>query len=75
MSDYGKLWAEVSEVREAIKALVPEADTSTWATANEASLVSVRDLRSQAERVERLMRRWASLEAEMARCDGGVHHG
>ena len=77
MSDYGKLWAEVSEIRQALKVLVPAISTNSLTEARPAAEVNVRELRTQADRVERLMRRWESLEAAMARCDGetGMRRG
>lgn len=83
MSAYGKLWQEVSEIRDALKLLVPEINTSSVDAAAEAVTGSARDLRSQAERIERLMRRWRVLEAAMAGCndhtgdeyDTGDQHG
>lgn len=70
MSAYGKLWQEVSEIREALTYLVPDIDASSASAAQEAVAASARELRSQAERIERLLRRWRSLELAMSGCDG-----
>lgn len=58
MSEYGKLWSKVSEIRLELKRLVPTISTNKLAEAR----VTVRELNE-------LVDYWDALEKEMALCD------
>ena len=64
MSEYGRLWEEVSTIRRAIREAVPGANTDTLAQA-EASVAAL----GKTNEVGVLLRRWARLEQKMALCD------
>ncbi len=58
MSEYGRLWQQVSDIRRTLRRMFPEADTSTLAKAQES-----------VARADRLLTEWADLERRMARTD------
>lgn len=60
MSEYGRLWQRVADIRDELKQLAPGVNTNTLLGAR----LSTRHLRD--ERVERLLARWEILEREMA---------
>jgi hypothetical protein len=60
MSEYGRLWQRVADIRDELKQLAPSASTNTLQGAR----LSTRHLRD--ERIERLLARWEILEREMA---------
>lgn len=60
MSEYGRLWQRVADIRDELKQLAPGANTNTLLGAH----LSTRHLSD--ERIERLLARWEILEREMA---------
>lgn len=58
MSDYGKKWEQIREIRDEIKELVPTANTNSF---NEAS----DSLESFKAYLDNLMIRWEALEADL----------
>jgi hypothetical protein len=64
MSEYGRLWEEVSNIRREIRDLVPGATTNTLAEAR----ASVEAMGKAAE-VGHLLEEWQRYEWKMARID------
>ncbi len=64
MSEYGRLWQEVSDIRSRIRAALPSANTDTLekATASIEAAGKTRELRH-------LLSEWASYERKMAETD------
>jgi hypothetical protein len=62
MSDYGRLFARVSEIRDMLKHLVPGAKVNTLGEA-------IREASAQDRRIQQGLSDWADLEREMAKCD------
>ena len=60
MSEYGRLWQRVADIRDELKQLAPGASTNTLRDAR----LGTRHLSD--ERIERLLARWEILEREMA---------
>jgi hypothetical protein len=58
MSDYGKLWEQVSTVRAELKRLMPTVNTNT-----------LDDAIAAMKTISALVERWSALEKEMALCD------
>lgn len=62
MSDYGKLFQEVSDVRQNLKRLIPGASVNMLGEA-------IREAAAQNRLIQQELSRWADLEREMAQCD------
>jgi len=74
MSNYGRLWQEVSDIRDALKKLVSHATTNTLADAERTcadAILTARDAGDfdRAKRIEGYLSVWADLERRMKRCD------
>ena len=65
MSEYGRLWQAVSDIRDKLKRAIPGAKTGTLAEA-EASVEAAGKMRE----LGYLLSEWADLERRMARADG-----
>jgi hypothetical protein len=72
MSDYGKLWAEVAEIRHRLKSWLPDMPTNTLADA-QAFALTMSEATDADKRlksgVESSLQSWAELEKEMKSCD------
>lgn len=62
MSDYGKLFEQVADIRVALKRLLPDAKVDTLVGA-------MREAARNEATVQTHLIRWAELEREMAKCD------
>lgn len=74
MSNYGRLWQEVSNIRDELKKLVSHAITNTLADAERTcadALITARDAgdHHRENRIRGLLSSWADLERRMARCN------
>ena len=59
MSDYGKLWEQVANIRNSVKVAMCTPNVSN-------SLAQLKSFRAE---IESLIRRWEALEVEMEKCD------
>jgi hypothetical protein len=64
MSDYGRTWEKIREMRVALKRLLPDADLGTLAHAKAAG-------RRYSRAIGAHLHRWEELEREAALADGG----
>jgi len=74
MSEYGKLWQKVWEIREELKKLVSHACTDRLEDARRTcanAMISARDAGDHRRwtQIDALLERWADLERQMAACD------
>jgi hypothetical protein len=74
MSEYGRLWQQVWEIRAELKKLVSHAETGTLADAQRTcadAILTARDAGDErlAARIAGLLESWADLEKRMAGCD------
>ncbi len=74
MSDYGRLWQKVADIRDELKRLVSHANTNTLASAQRTcadSIITARDAGdvTRADRIEYLLADWVDLERRMAMTD------
>lgn len=74
MSNYGRLWQQVSDIRDELKQLVSHGVTNTIADAKRTyadSIITARDGgdHQRANRISSLLERWADLEKVMAECN------
>lgn len=65
MSEYGRLWQRVSDIRHALKRLAPALSTETLKLAR-ASVVYQREARGP---LDLLLNEWERLEVKMAQTD------
>lgn len=74
MSNYGRLWQRVADIRAELKRLVSHADTDSLEKAERTcadSIITARDAwnHTRANRIEDLLSAWADLERRMAQCE------
>ena len=73
MSDYGKLFARVSGIREELKRLLPGAKLEWLATSREEAANHAQRVADEAavhaRKVANAIDRWAELDREMSKCD------
>lgn len=74
MSNYGKLWQQVSNIRDELKRLVSHAITNTIVDAKRTcadSIITARDAGDHqlANHIAGLLERWEDLEKVMAECN------
>lgn len=65
MSEYGRLWEEVSKIRRQIREVLPAANTNTLAQATAAV-----EAAGKRDELGFLLSEWAYFERKMARADG-----
>jgi len=68
MSAYGVLWAQIYEVRRAIRGFAPGMSTNSVAEARTAFAAGGADIRRHEKEIAALLGEWDRLEAEIARC-------
>jgi hypothetical protein len=65
MSEYGRLWEEVSEIRRKLRKALPNAKLGTWEEARASVEAAGKD-----EELSFLLSEWAYFERKMARAEG-----